>query len=149
MQTLGIDTKCVDPPITHDHLGKRSYAGGKLVRRQEIVTPGYSTTDDFGSDGDDTIHSTIPRYTLPNDVQANVSFPTDGSNPPTVDIVYVDFIQSYILDALNSIGGDYSESDVDYYMDPEYTSDFYFADYAKIAWQDNMPNCPVGVGVGS
>jgi hypothetical protein len=149
MHMLGVDTKCIDPPITHDHIGKRSYSGGKLIRRQTTETPGYTTTDDFGTDGDDTAHSKIPFYTMPNDVQANASFPTDGSTPEAVDLVFLDFIASYVINALNGIGGSYSTNDVDYYMDPSFTTNSYFQEYAKIAWQDRVPNCPVGEGVGS
>ena len=45
---------CIDPPVTHDHLNtKRSYPGGRIVRRQSsTLTPGYTTSDDFGTDGD-------------------------------------------------------------------------------------------------
>lgn len=82
---------CVDPPVTHDHLStKRSYPGGRIIRRQSTVnTPGYTTTDDFGTDGDDTPHSPIPYYSQPNVFQANASFPADGSKPATIDLVFL------------------------------------------------------------
>jgi hypothetical protein len=149
IQTLGLETTCIDPPITHDHIGKRSYSGGQLMRRQTTEAPGYTTTDDFGTNGDDTIHSKIPAYTMPNDVQANASFPTDGSTPDTVDLIFLDFIGSYVINALNGVGGSYSTADVDYYMDPSFTTNSYFQEYAKLAWQDGVPNCPVGEGVGT
>jgi hypothetical protein len=148
MLTVGQET-CLDPPITHDHLNRRSYASGKLVRRQDVVTPGYITTDDFGTDGDDTVHNKIPNYSQPNAFQANASFPTDGSTPATVDLVFYDFIQPNILTALKSIGAALVSSDVQTYMPKSFTSNSVLPAYAKSTWQANVPNCPVGVGVGS
>ncbi|KAF2134698.1 hypothetical protein P153DRAFT_278830 [Dothidotthia symphoricarpi CBS 119687] len=145
---------CLDPPITHSYEGmtRRSKQGGRLIRRQSTTpSPGPVTTDDFGTDGDDTIHSRIPNYSQPNDLQANGSFPTDGSVPETVDMVFLDFIASYIVNALNQpdVGGSYSLSQVSYYMDESFTTNSYLPAYAKVAWQANVPNCPVGTGIGS
>lgn len=145
---------CIDPPLTHHYEGltRRSKQGGRLIRRQSTSpTPGYTTTDDFGTDGDDTVHSRIPDYPQPNDLQANASFPLDGSMPETVDLVFLDFIASYIVNALNQpdVGGDFSLDQVSYYMDKSFTTNSYLPAYAKIAWQDNVPNCPVGEGIGA
>lgn len=145
---------CIDPPLTHqyDGLTRRSKQGGRLIRRQSTApTPGYTTTDDFGSDGDDTVHSKIPDYNQPNDLQANGSFPIDGSMPKTVDLIFLDFIASYIVDALNTpdVGGQFSLSQVAYYIDKSFTTNSYLPAYAKVAWQANVPNCPVGAGIGS
>ncbi|KAL9576976.1 MAG: hypothetical protein Q9203_007622, partial [Teloschistes exilis] len=63
-----------------------------LTRQSPPLTPGYVTSDDFGITGDDTPHSRIPYYPQPNDLQANASFPTDGTLPQTVDLVFLDFI---------------------------------------------------------
>lgn len=88
------------------------------------LTPGYTTTDDAGSDGDDTVHAPIKFYRVPNALESRVGFPplrTDGSeesaDPVSVDLVYVDFIESYILLALKFLGTDYAEQDTDVYMD--------------------------------
>jgi hypothetical protein len=145
---------CIDPPLTHqyDGLTRRSKQGGRLIRRQSTApTPGYTTLDDFGTDGDDTVHSKIPNYSQPNDLQANASFPIDGSMPKTVDLVFLDFIASYIVNALNTpdVGGAFSLSQVSYYITKEFTTNSYLPAYAKVAWQDNVPNCPVGEGIGT
>lgn len=140
---------CLDPPLSHNHLRARSYPSSRILRRQSTAaTPGYTTKDDFGTDGDDTRHSAIPYYSQPNDVQANASFPTDGSEPEAVDLVFLDFIASYVLRALTSLGANYTTGDVSYYMPPNFTTNSYLPAYAKVAWQENMPNCPVGAGVG-
>ena len=145
---------CIDPPLTHNYNGMtpRSQPGGRLIRRQNTApTPGYTTSDDFGTDGDDTVHSKIPNFSQPNDLQANASFPLDGSEPETVDLVFLDFIASYVVNALNSpaVGGKFDVSQVSYYIDKEFTTNSYLPAYAKIAWQANVPNCPVGEGIGS
>ena len=141
---------CLDPPLLHhmDGMKKRSNAG--IVRRQNTApSPGYTTTDDFGTDGDDTVHTKIPNYSQPNDLQANASFPTDGTTPKTVDVVFLDFIASYIINALNSVGANYTTKDVSYYLPKEFTTNSYLPAYAKIAWQANVPNCPVGTNIGA
>lgn len=140
---------CNDPPKNHDHLNRRSYPSRRLLKRQTTVSPGYVTTDDFGTDGDDTLHSAILNFPHPNDVQANASFPTNGTLPEKVDLVFFDFLASWILNALKTVGADYSTKDVLQYMPPDFTTNTYFTEYAKMAWQKNMPNCPVGEGVGS
>lgn len=62
------------------------------------VFPGYTTIDDAGHDGDDTVHSPIDFYHVPNVIQTLSQPPgTDLSQEATlVDLVYVDFIEPYI-----------------------------------------------------
>lgn len=78
---------------------------------------GYTTQDDLGTDGDDTEHSPIKFYAVPNCIQSSIGFPTDGSAPATVDLVFVDYTQPYVLQALRYSGGDYSTDDVKPYSD--------------------------------
>lgn len=156
---------CQDPIIGniagHSH-DKRSTRGH--IRRQTTTasTPGYITTDDFGSDGDDTAHTAIPYYYQPNDLQANASFPTNGSVPDTIDLVFLDYIgANYIIPALTKAaaaltgadagkGKNYTAADFQYYMPIEFTTNSYLPVYAKITpeWQADVPSCPVGKGVG-
>ena len=88
------------------------------------LTPGYTTIDDAGSDGDDTIHSPIRFYRVPNALESRIGFPPaatedskDNVDPVSVDLIYVDFIESYILLALKFLGTDYAERDTDVYME--------------------------------
>ncbi|KAK3629028.1 hypothetical protein LTR56_018263 [Elasticomyces elasticus] len=142
---------CVDPAVyTTVHGGLQKRTQGRVVRRQNFnPTPGYTTTDDFGTDGDDTIHSTIPYYSTPNDFQANGSFPVDGSLPETVDLIFLDFIAEDVVDALAAAGGNYTEADVSYYLPETFTTNSYLPIYAMQAegWQKDVPNCPIGAGV--
>lgn len=82
------------------------------------LSPGYTTTDDAGSDGDDTIHSKIKFYKVPNCIESRVDFPgeADAAEPETVDVVYNDFIESYVLLALKFLGTDHGENDTEVYM---------------------------------
>lgn len=106
-------------------------------------------SDDFGTDGDDTIHSKIPNYRQPEYFQSNGSFPTTGAAPTTVDLIFLDFIVTDVLNALKSAGATYTTADVSYYLPKTFTTNSYLPAYAKLAWQAGVPNCPVGEGVGS
>ncbi|KNG84733.1 Ser/Thr protein phosphatase family [Aspergillus nomiae NRRL 13137] len=67
------------------------------------IIPGYITTDDEGSDGDDTIHSPISFYRVPNCIQALISS-KESAAPETVDLVYIDFIESDVALAAKFAG---------------------------------------------
>ena len=114
------------------------------VYRAELIV--YSK-DDFGTDGDDTIHSKIPSYPQPEDLQANASFPTNGADPKTVDLIFLDYIATDVLSALKKLGAGYTVNDVQYYLPKSFTTNSYLPAYAKLAWQANVPNCPVGGSV--
>ncbi|KAL8715608.1 MAG: hypothetical protein Q9220_000945 [cf. Caloplaca sp. 1 TL-2023] len=145
---------CTAPDDEHTHTSHLRPRTGPLTRnplhrRAPALTPGYVTADDFGTDGDDTPHSKIPFFSQPNDLQANASFPADGSTPQTVDLVFLDFIGAgYVVPALNKIGGAYTAADISYYLPKSFTTNSYLPEYAKRFWQGGVPNCPVGQGVG-
>ncbi|KAJ6153754.1 hypothetical protein N7470_006713 [Penicillium chermesinum] len=64
-------------------------------RDDDSIIPGYTTKDDAGTDGDDTIHSPVSYYEVPNVFQALLS--ADESSPPeTVDLVYIEFVEPYL-----------------------------------------------------
>jgi 2',3'-cyclic-nucleotide 2'-phosphodiesterase (5'-nucleotidase family) len=75
------------------------------------LIPGYTTKDDRGDDGDDTVHAPISFYRVPNCIQSPIRFPSSG-DPETVDLVFIDFIQPWILVALNFSGGNFTANDV-------------------------------------
>jgi hypothetical protein len=147
----GMIESCQNPAMPNDmNLVRRSpIAHLPKVKRATAVTPGYTTSDDFGTDGDDTVHAKIPSYNQPNDLQANASFATDGSTPTTVDLIFLDFIAPNVLSALNQTGLVYKTSDVQYYLPPSFTTNSYLPIYAKAKWQAGIPNCPIGGGIGS
>jgi hypothetical protein len=77
--------------------------------------PGYTTVDDLGSSGDDTIHAPIRFYDVPNCISSNVGFdPADGADPPeTVDLIYNEFVQDWVLLALRYLGVKYEKADTE------------------------------------
>ncbi|KAL5118025.1 hypothetical protein ACEQ8H_004011 [Pleosporales sp. CAS-2024a] len=72
--------------------------------------PGYTTKDDAGTDGDDTIHSTIEFFNVPNCIQSRIGF-DDDQEPQAVDVMYNEFIQKWVLLALQYTGQKYSSDD--------------------------------------
>ena len=100
---------------------------GQVVLADDVqakigLTPGYTTTDDAGNDGDDTLHSKITFYKVPNCIESRINFPngagtSEDQEPETVDVVYNDFIESYVLLALKFLGTDYKQRDTDVYME--------------------------------
>ncbi|OIW33827.1 hypothetical protein CONLIGDRAFT_677571 [Coniochaeta ligniaria NRRL 30616] len=111
------------------------------VSRRQVVDldAGYTTTDDFGTDGDDTAHSKIPSYRIPNYFQGVANLPTTGT-PQVADIVFVDFIEPYVLAFL---GANFTSAMVTPYVSENFTSQDYLIPYAKAKWQANVPNCPI------
>ncbi|CAI6093851.1 unnamed protein product [Clonostachys chloroleuca] len=83
---------------------------------------GLTTSDDIGDDGDDTIHEKLPFHPQPNAFQAKIAFPPDNKDPETVDLVFIDFVQPWIIPALKLSGGDYDDKDVEIYMEGTFTS---------------------------
>lgn len=83
------------------------------------VIPGYTTKDDAGDDGDDTIHSAIPFYRVPNCIQAVLNTTTTGAadataDAETVDLVYIEFIEPYL-----TMAAKFAQLDVDFAKDSE------------------------------
>jgi hypothetical protein len=79
---------------------------------KDDLIPGYTTIDDHGKDGDDTIHSPITFYNVPNCIQAPIGFELDDAkDDEVVDMVYNEFIQPWILLALEYLGHKVSEKD--------------------------------------
>ncbi|GMG35409.1 unnamed protein product [Ambrosiozyma monospora] len=64
---------------------------------------GYTTSDELGDDGDDTIHKQLKLYQVPNVIQSYEE-PALGANAfdsaDLTDLVYYDFIESHIFWAL-------------------------------------------------
>ncbi|KAL6718289.1 hypothetical protein ACLMJK_004377 [Lecanora helva] len=91
------------------------------------LTPGYTTTDDAGSSGDDTVHSPIKYYRVPNCIESRIDFPptvspssdqvVKAADPASVDLIYVDFIEKYVLLALRFLGTDYKQESTEVYME--------------------------------
>lgn len=88
--------------------------------KEPDLIQGYTTKDDFGGDGDDTVHAPIKFYSVPNCIQTEIDFPEEGE-PEKVDLVFVDYVQPWIITALKFSGGDYSTDDVTSYRNETVT----------------------------
>lgn len=143
---------CTDPFIsplasveTRDYAHKHA---GHTRRQTTDLTQGYVTTDAFGTDGDDTAHTAIPDYDYPHYFQAFGGFPAaDSGNsssglPDVVDLIFIDYIQSDILDYL---GSGYSEDDVSYYINENFSTRSYLPLYVQSSelFQQNVDNCTI------
>lgn len=85
---------CADPLVEPWSEVKRDGALSSSLRgvsRRQVVdlVPGYTTTDDWGTDGDDTAHSKIPYYDIPDFFQGAAGFDENGE-ADVVDVVFVD-----------------------------------------------------------
>ncbi|EJT70691.1 hypothetical protein GGTG_11714 [Gaeumannomyces tritici R3-111a-1] len=99
---------------------------------------GYTTKDDISDDGDDAVHSPLSFYRVPNCVQAEIAFPQpDGESkkplPETVDLVFIDFIQKWVLLALKFAGGEYGPEDVAVYRNGTFSE--MMAGWIKENWK--------------
>lgn len=103
------------------------------------------TTDAFGVDGDDTAHEALPSYDYPNFFQALGNFPSNGSDPEVVDLIFIDYIESDIIDYLATISSDYSEDDIQVYIDDTFSTQTYLPLYVQMAesFQQNLDNCTI------
>ncbi|KAI0398279.1 Metallo-dependent phosphatase-like protein [Xylariaceae sp. FL0594] len=134
---------CVDPVIAESGSGMEKRGNAVITRRQIVdLVPGYTTTDDFGTDGDDTVHARIPYYKAPDFFQGAAGFDNSTTGQPdVVDLIFLDFIEK---DVLKILGSSYSSADVNYYIDANYTTRSYLPDFVKQskAFQADVPNCP-------
>lgn len=81
--------------------------------KPELIS-GYTTKDDLGDDGDDTEHSPVKFYDVPPCIQTAIDLP-EGGDPEKVDLVFVDYVQPWVILALRFSGGDYGNDDVKFY----------------------------------
>lgn len=80
-------------------------------------------------------------------MQANVSFPADGSMPATVDVIFLDYFASSVVMFLQQLGyASASSASVQQYLPKSFTTNSYLPVYAQVApaWQANVKTgCPL------
>lgn len=115
-------------------------SGSNIYGNDPELIGGYTTKDDLGSDGDDAVHSPLTFYAVPNCIQSQIGFappPPDGQpappDPATVDLVFVDYVQPWVLTALKFSGGDYAADDVKLYANGTLTD--HIAAWVKANWK--------------
>ncbi|KAH8662138.1 Metallo-dependent phosphatase-like protein [Xylariales sp. PMI_506] len=108
--------------ISGDGAGQKPLGDGEEADPKSNLTGGYTTHDDLGDDGDDTLHSPIRFYNVPNCIQSKIAFPSEESvEPEKVDLVFVEYVQPWIITALKFSGGDYTNNDVEEYREETMT----------------------------
>ena len=101
---------------------------------EKPLNPGYTTRDDGGADGDDTIHSSMSFYNVPNCIQAEVNPSKYSKNPEIVDVVYNEFIEPWILLAFKFIGLEFAANGTAPYMEGEVLTEL-LASWIQKNWQ--------------
>ena len=111
---------------THQHTlgkGQRTY-------------PGYTTRDDAGNDGDDTIHSPLSFYRVPNCIQSIMGVTNMSEERVKVDVVYNEFLEPWMLLAFRFLGLEFSKNDTAPYMEgADFTS--LLAGWIKANWDND------------
>ncbi|KAI9681541.1 MAG: hypothetical protein M1817_002826 [Caeruleum heppii] len=106
------------------------------TEKRPDLPPGYTTKDDLGNDGDDTAHSALSFYRVPNCIQRELGFTSTADTPETVDLVFLEFIEPWIILALKFLGGELNVDDIsDYAMGRSFTS--MIAEWVKEHWSQH------------
>ena len=102
------------------------------------VTPGYTTVDDLDSNGDDTVHSPLNYYRVPNAIQANIGWggKQDLSDGDSIDVVFLDFVQPWVVIALRYLGRKVEQEDVESYLEGKGFTTM-IKEWATENWGDN------------
>lgn len=79
-------------------------AVGDKLQHDQRLKPGYVTYDDYGDDGDDTLHDPWPFVILPNAVQSEQNIPESADDDTKIDVVIYDFLLPFALSAFTKIG---------------------------------------------
>lgn len=138
-----------DSKRSHLELRRRSLTQQTLLsadiedqEQEQELSPGYTTRDGLGDDGDDTKHSKIidnQRYHKYYYAKAN--FPSQnegGKDPEVVDLIFISYMGPHILKALKDLGSNnYTDKDVQPYMPETYNSRYVLPDYIEKRWDKN------------
>lgn len=131
-EQISIYTDIIHPHLPVSALFSEIGSQTLLASSSPHLVPGYTTKDAGGDDGDDTVHAPISFYRVPNCIQSEISFPESGK-PETVDLVFIDFIQPWVLLALKFTGVSYGQEDVAAYRDETLTD--LMAGWIKENWK--------------
>ena len=127
----------ISPSFAHDRQYQTPISSG-----ESGLIPGYTTQDDAGQDGDDTLHAPITFYNVPNCIQASVGFNSSASSndPETVDVIYNEFIEKWILLALEYLGETYPEAYTSYYFEGKSVTQL-IVEWVGTHWSTEAKEC--------
>ncbi|KAH7909661.1 Metallo-dependent phosphatase-like protein [Hygrophoropsis aurantiaca] len=120
-----------------EDMDRRAQAGEMGKERREAVlaaqnlTLGYVTQDSCPGAGDDTLHTALPYYDVPDFIG---SVPPNVTDSTPIDLVFVDFIETQLLGIVNGLQTDmnYTSSDVQLYSNV--LGNEALGIYAQVAW---------------
>ncbi|QDS75466.1 hypothetical protein FKW77_004277 [Venturia effusa] len=143
-EQIGLKQTQALSPATKETFFAPDFSGQSPLRTssgKDDLLPGYTTTDDFGKDGDDTIHSPITFYKVPNCIQAPIGFELGhvDEEKEVVDVVYNEFIQPWVLLALDHLGHKVSEKDTAPFVQKTMTD--ILSDWVGENWGDVDGKC--------
>ncbi|KAF2761408.1 hypothetical protein EJ05DRAFT_530853 [Pseudovirgaria hyperparasitica] len=124
----------------------KPYGQVPLGDKKPELIPGYTTKDDAGDDGDDTLHSEIKFYNVPPCIQASIGLGDSDSEtltdkePQAVDVVYNEFLESWILLALEYLDEKRSKDDIALYMNGTLTD--IITGWVSDNWAHDGDDCP-------
>ncbi|KAH9855907.1 Metallo-dependent phosphatase-like protein [Lenzites betulinus] len=97
-----------------EEMDRRSH--GAERRAAQNATLGYVTHDDCPGVGDDTLHAPLPFFSSPDFIG---STPPNVTDDTPVDLVFVDFIETQLIQTVNSLqtAKTYTTADVKSYTD--------------------------------
>ncbi|KAI1791129.1 Metallo-dependent phosphatase-like protein [Ganoderma leucocontextum] len=98
-----------------EEMDRRS--NGPARRAAQNATLGYVTHDSCPGIGDDTLHSPLPFFDVPDFIGTDA--PAGVADDAPIDLVFVDFIESQLLQILNGLqtAKTYTSADVQSYSD--------------------------------
>lgn len=130
-EQISIPRDTVISPTSKDLYSDKQAQSPLVALSEPELVPGYTTKDDAGDDGDDTIHAPITFYKIPNCIQSALGV-SEEEEPDTVDVVFVDFIKPWVLMALQYTGESFNSSNVEQFR-PETLTDL-MAAWIKGHW---------------
>lgn len=144
---------CIDPflsPLATRDIANYAHTHAGHHRRQSTsttLTQGYTTSDAFGTDGDDTAHTAIASYKYPKFFQALGNFPANGSVlPDVVDLIFIDYIATDMLEYFATLSDvSYTEADIVYYINENFSTQTYLPQFVQQSplFQQNLDNCTI------
>lgn len=83
-------------PYSNSHINTNNEEDNRLP-----LSYGYTTTDENGIHGDDTIHKKLTQFYVPNVIQSHeFAFEEAETTSKFTDVVFYDFIEPFVLSAL-------------------------------------------------
>lgn len=137
-----LDASTLPPPFLWAQETQASHASymadpQEPLKQDKSHSPGYTTKDDAGTDGDDTIHSPIEYFKIPNCIQTEVDYSDNDEPPKSVDIVYNEFLEPWLILALRFLGQSYDQKDTLPYLGGKSLTDI-MADWVEEHWMCNI-----------